>query len=71
VEKPGGRFSSWLNHREDRKLGRDEDILEGIVWSEKPSLDHKKSFFVFKHVGKIQIDIKEFIGLMLEIKDMS
>jgi len=43
VEELGGRLGSWENRREDQKLGKDEGNLEGIVWSGKPNMDHKKS----------------------------
>jgi hypothetical protein len=52
-------------------LGRDEGILEGIVWSGNQAWITRNQLLALKHTGKIQAYIKEFTGLMLEIKDMS
>jgi len=43
VDEPNGRLSSWDNHLEDQKLGRDEGNVEGIIWSGEGIMDHKES----------------------------
>jgi hypothetical protein len=45
VEEPSETLGIWANHKEDRKLGKDECCLEGSVWSKEPSMNHMKPIF--------------------------
>jgi hypothetical protein len=43
VEECSGILRSQENYLRDRKLGKDKGILEGIVCSMEPTMDHKES----------------------------